>query len=122
MALKYACERTVAGVAMTPTRRFRVASDAADAPGRTTPSTGRSYRARRSRSATAVDVLHATTSVLTSRAASSSSACAENARTSSSGRTPHDLAEDGEPADAGVEHADRSRIGHARGSRDPSRP
>ena len=42
IALKYACERTVAGVAITPTRRLRVARAAAAAPGRTTPSTGRS--------------------------------------------------------------------------------
>ena len=39
---KYACDRIVAGVAMTPTRRFRVARAAAPAPGRITPSTGRS--------------------------------------------------------------------------------
>ena len=42
IALKYACERIVAGVAMTPTRRLRVARVAAAAPGRMTPRTGRS--------------------------------------------------------------------------------
>ena len=42
MASKYACDRIVAGVAMTPTRRTRVARAAADAPARMTPRTGRS--------------------------------------------------------------------------------
>src|SRR5437773_6526882 len=71
---------------MTPTRRLRVVRAAVTAPGRTTPRMGRSYRRRKSPRATAVDVLQATTIALTSRAASSSRASIENARTSSSGR------------------------------------
>jgi hypothetical protein len=42
IAWKYACDRIVACVPITPTRRLRVASAAAVAPGRTTPSNGTS--------------------------------------------------------------------------------
>src|SRR4029453_3323074 len=79
----------VAGVAITPTLRLRVARAAAEAPGRITPRIGTAYPPPRAPSATAVDVLQATTIALTSRSASRSSDSVENARTSSSGRTPY---------------------------------
>ena len=88
IALKYAWERTVAGVAMTPTRRLREASAAECAPGRTTPRIGTSYRRRISGSATADAVLQATTMAFTSRAARSSRHSNAKRMTSSSGRGP----------------------------------
>ena len=48
-----------------------------------------SYRLRYSPSATAVDVLQATTSALTSQSTSRSRHSMENRRTSSSGRVPY---------------------------------
>ncbi len=54
----------VASVPMTPILRLRVARTAARAPGSMTPTTGMSTCCSKAPSATAVEVLHATTSSL----------------------------------------------------------
>ncbi len=66
IASPYAPEAIVASVPITPTRS-RLARAAASAPGSTTPTTGTGEKLSIDGSARADAVLHATTSILTSR-------------------------------------------------------
>ena len=115
-------------VPMTPTSPLRVACTSALAPGSTTSMTGTGSSAFRSSSAAAEAVLHATTMAFTSKSftrlqASSRANCAHlvlrpgavrvaagvaDVHQVLGGQEVDDGAGDGEPAEAAVEHPDRS--------------